>query len=113
MLSRVFPIWYDIGRWRTAVSGPCFRKYRSGESTPVGGRAGASGRTTISVARGVAVRGATSALATVVVSLRAGSTAAGRAAAAVSGRAGSAVAVPARTGVSVRAAAVDVVPLST
>src|SRR5215207_6245939 len=74
MLSRVLPIWYDIGRWRTAVSGPFFRKFRSGESTAVGVGGGASGRTMISVALCGAVRSTVSALVTVVVSLRAGTT---------------------------------------
>src|SRR5215207_8302307 len=113
MLSRVLPIWYDIGRWSTAASGPFFRKYRSGESTPLGGWGGASGRTTIFEALRVVVRGALSVLVAVIVSLGAGTTAGGRAATAVSGRLGAAAAVLVGTRVSVRAPAVDVVPLST
>src|SRR5215207_1454804 len=113
MLSRVLPIWYDIGRWSTAASGPFLRKYRSGESTAFGGGGGASGRTTISVALGVVARRTVSVFATVSVSLCTGATAAGRARAAVSGRLGAAATVGADAGVSVRAPAVDVAPLST
>src|SRR5687767_7662625 len=104
MLSRDWPIRYDIGRWRMAVGGPCFRKDRSGESTAFGDGGGASGRTTSSPVRRVATGGATSARATVVVSLRAGATVSGRVAAAVAGRSetpgagrpGTTAAVPAR-----------------
>src|SRR5688500_18074624 len=129
MLSRVPPMWYDIGRWRIAVSGPFLTKDRSGDSTTLGDGGGASGRTTSSSAGRVVTCFAVSTFITVVVSLRAGTTpsarvgstpsgragttAAGAFGATVAGRFGTTAAVGARAAVSDRALAVAAVPLST
>src|SRR5688572_32831861 len=100
MLSRVLPIWYDIGRWRMAVSGPCLRKDRSGESTAFGDGGGASGRTVMSVALRTTTRSAVSGRVAIIVSRRAGTAAAGGVGTTVGGRPGATVAVRARANVS-------------
>src|SRR5215208_805505 len=112
MLSRVRPICHDIGRWSTAVSGPFFRKYRSGESTAFG-VGGTSGRMTSSPALGVVDRCTVSVVITADVSLRGETAESGRAVTAVLGGLAATAAVGARTTLSVAARGESFVALST